>query len=50
VSLPRAFVEDFLDQITSIVPPGTEHTYVSSTLNELERSMNQLAGHPGSAE
>ncbi|NML54768.1 SsgA family sporulation/cell division regulator [Streptomyces sp. R302] len=50
VSLPRAFVEDFLDQITSIVPPGTEHTYVSSTLNELERRMNQLAGHPGSGE
>ncbi|MFE9046356.1 SsgA family sporulation/cell division regulator [Streptomyces sp. NPDC007818] len=50
VSLPRAFVEAFLDQITSIVPPGTEHTYVSSTLSELERRVNQLAGHPGSAE
>jgi hypothetical protein len=50
VSLPRAFVEDFLDQTASIVPPGAEHTYMSSTLNELESQLNQLAGHFGSAE
>ncbi|WP_371591768.1 SsgA family sporulation/cell division regulator [Streptomyces virginiae] len=50
VSLPRACVEEFLNQTTSIVPAGAEHTYISPTLQELERQLNQLARHPGGCE
>ncbi|ARH89033.1 hypothetical protein STRMOE7_00245 [Streptomyces sp. MOE7] len=50
VSLPRSSVEEFLNQTTSIVPTGAEHTYLSPTLHELERQVNQLTTHPGSSE
>jgi hypothetical protein len=50
VSLPRTRVEEFLNQTTSIVPAGAEHNYISSTLHELERQLNQLTTHSGGCE
>ncbi|MFD5125727.1 SsgA family sporulation/cell division regulator [Streptomyces sp. NPDC058385] len=50
LSLPRARVEEFLSQTISIVPPGTEHAYVSSSLHDLETSLHQLTSHPGSSD
>ncbi|MGW4253826.1 SsgA family sporulation/cell division regulator [Streptomyces californicus] len=50
VSLPRSSVEEFLNQTISIVPTGAEHAYLSPTLYELERKLNQLTTHPGNGE
>ncbi|MFB7998778.1 SsgA family sporulation/cell division regulator [Streptomyces sp. NPDC056002] len=50
VSLPRACVEEFLNQTTSIVPPGTEHAYVSSSLHDFETRLHQLTAYPGSSD
>lgn len=49
VSLPRSYVQDFLNQTTDIVPIGTEHTFISPVLHTLEKQLSQLTSHPGSS-
>ncbi|MGW0902896.1 SsgA family sporulation/cell division regulator [Streptomyces sp. NPDC002853] len=50
LSLPRARVEEFLNQTFSLVPPGTEHAHTGSSLLDLETRLHQLAAHPGGCD
>lgn len=50
LSLPRARVEEFLTQTYSLVPPGTEHVHIGSSLLDLETRLHQLAAHPGGCD
>ncbi|MFF8683098.1 SsgA family sporulation/cell division regulator [Streptomyces sp. NPDC015237] len=50
LSLPRARVEEFLDQTLSLVPQGSEHDHVASSLLDLETRLHQLTAHPGGRE
>ncbi|MER7149171.1 SsgA family sporulation/cell division regulator [Streptomyces xanthochromogenes] len=50
VSLPRARVEEFLNETNIAVPPGTEEDHLTCTLPDFEGQLTQLTGNPGSCE
>ncbi|WP_416965997.1 SsgA family sporulation/cell division regulator [Streptomyces sp. Agncl-13] len=50
LSLPPTPVREFLTETTRMVPRGSEHALLSSSLNDLEAQLNQLSVSPGGGD
>ncbi|MGW9028258.1 SsgA family sporulation/cell division regulator [Streptomyces sp. NPDC055722] len=50
LSLPPAPVKEFVTETTRMVPRGSEHALLSSSLNDLEAQLNQLSVFPGGVD
>jgi Streptomyces sporulation and cell division protein, SsgA. len=50
MSLPPAPVKEFVTETTRMVPRGSEHALLSSSLNDLEAQLNRLSVFPGGVD
>ncbi|MFK0180519.1 SsgA family sporulation/cell division regulator [Streptomyces xanthochromogenes] len=50
LSLPRARVEEFLNETNIAVPPGTEERHLACTLPDFESQLTQLTGNQGRSD
>ncbi|MEU9712598.1 SsgA family sporulation/cell division regulator [Streptomyces sp. NPDC047967] len=50
LSLPPAPVKEFVTETTRMVARGSEHTLLSTSLDDLEAQLNQLSVFPGGAD